>query len=228
MVPADLLDEASLGAAATAVLERWGVVDVVVHNGRFVGPGNWDSFMDTPVRVIRDHMQGGFFAPLVLNKYLIPPMIENGGGLILDITSAAGFADPPRPAGQGGWGISYGAMKAALQRVAGLLSQELAPHRIRVINIDPGGIVTDRVVKDRAIYGLEASGEPPEVVGAVVAWLATHPEASEFTGQTVFAQEFCHEHGLLPGWPGPRRGFSGQPDRAAAQVAEIAARYASR
>jgi hypothetical protein len=38
----------------------------------------------------------------------------------------------------------------------------------------------------------------------VVAWLATSPEAARFSGRTIEAQFFCHERGLLPGWPGPR------------------------
>src|SRR5262245_29334379 len=37
-LPADLLDRASLAAAATTVLERWGRVDVLVQNGRYIGP----------------------------------------------------------------------------------------------------------------------------------------------------------------------------------------------
>src|SRR5262245_28724372 len=48
-VPADLLDPASLGAAVTTVLERWGRIDVVVHNGRYIGPGHMDRFLDTPI-----------------------------------------------------------------------------------------------------------------------------------------------------------------------------------
>ena len=35
VAPADITDDASLGAAATLVLERWGHVDVVVHNARY-------------------------------------------------------------------------------------------------------------------------------------------------------------------------------------------------
>src|SRR5579864_3346933 len=42
MVAADLLDPVSLGAAVTTVLERWGRIDVVVHNGRYIGPGHMD------------------------------------------------------------------------------------------------------------------------------------------------------------------------------------------
>src|SRR6516164_2965549 len=47
-VQADLLDPASLGAAVATTLERWGRIDVVVHNGRYIGPGHMDQFLDTP------------------------------------------------------------------------------------------------------------------------------------------------------------------------------------
>jgi NAD(P)-dependent dehydrogenase (short-subunit alcohol dehydrogenase family) len=41
VLPADLLDRASLGAAAALTLERWRRIDLVVHNARFIGPGIW-------------------------------------------------------------------------------------------------------------------------------------------------------------------------------------------
>jgi len=225
-VPADLLDRASLGAAATTVLERWGTVDVVVHNARYIGPGHMDRFLDAPISAIENHMQGNFFAPLVLNKYFVPAMIEHGGGLIVDVTSGAGFGDPFAPAGEGGWGISYGASKAALHRVAGILGTELAAHHVRVVNVEPGFIATERIAQDMARYGFEPDGEPPEVVGAVVAWLATSAEAVAFNGTTVFAQDFCHERGLLPGWSGPKaRPPGARPDLSGARQAEFDAKY---
>src|SRR5690606_37862066 len=46
-LPADLLDLASLDAAAAEVLSRWGHVDVVVHSGRYIGPGLKDWTLDT-------------------------------------------------------------------------------------------------------------------------------------------------------------------------------------
>src|SRR5690349_25037112 len=36
VLPADLLDRASLGAAVATVLERWGSIDVLVNNGRYI------------------------------------------------------------------------------------------------------------------------------------------------------------------------------------------------
>ena len=36
---------------------------------------------------------------------------------------------------------------------------------------------------------------------AVIAWLATHPEAVSMSGQTIHAQPFCKQRQLVPGWP---------------------------
>ena len=43
VLPADLLDRGSLGAAATTVLERWGTVDLVVHNAQLHRAGAYGS-----------------------------------------------------------------------------------------------------------------------------------------------------------------------------------------
>ena len=83
VLPADLLDRASLGAAATTVLERWGGVDLLVHNARFIGPGHMDMSLDTPVGVLEKHVQGNALAPLVLNHYVLPAMLAKGGGTMV-------------------------------------------------------------------------------------------------------------------------------------------------
>ena len=43
-----------------------------------------------------------------------------------------------------------------------------------------------------------------DVIGVVINWLLTDPEAESYNGQNIEAQFFCHERGLLPGWAGPR------------------------
>lgn len=204
IVVADLLDPASLGAAAATILERWGVVDVVVHNGRYIGPGHMDRFLDTPIELIEKQIYANAIAPLVLNRILLPPMLAQGRGTIVHITSAAGYADPTVPAGEGGWGLGYPMSKAAAHRVAGILAVEHGHQGLRTFNVQPGFINTERIIQDMAAFNIEPIGAPPEVVGAVVAWLATSDAADEWIGRTVEAQFLCHELGLLPGWPGPR------------------------
>jgi NAD(P)-dependent dehydrogenase (short-subunit alcohol dehydrogenase family) len=205
MVPADLLDRASLGAAVATVLERWGRVDLLLNNGRYIGPGHMDVFVDTPIDLLDAHVQANVMAPLVLTKLVLPNMLERGSGILVNMTSTAAMAVPHAPTvGAGGWGMGYGLSKAAFHRVAGFLATELGDRGILTYNVQPGYISTERIAIDMGGFGFGDTGEPPEVVGEVVAWLATNPEAAALTGQNIEAQYFCHDKGLLPGWGGPR------------------------
>jgi NAD(P)-dependent dehydrogenase (short-subunit alcohol dehydrogenase family) len=226
MLAADLLDFASLGAAAARVLERWGRVDVVVQNGRYIGPGHMDLLLDTPIELIEKQLRANVVAPLVIAQLFLPGMRERGEGAFIGITSAAGYGNPPAPAGKGGWGMGYGISKGAFQRIAGLLAVEHSDRNIFSCNIQPGLIQTERLTQDMAEFGF-SGGAPPEVIGAVCAWLATHPEERRrWNGDTLEGQYFCHEQKLLPGWEGPRVGPE-QPvryDLAGARLVEHEAR----
>lgn len=199
----DLLDRATLEAAVTRVLDEWGAIDVLVNNGRYIGPGHMDRFMDTPVDLFEKQIEANVIAPMVLSQLVIPHMIERGSGSIINITSAAGYGDPPAPAGDGGWGMGYGVSKGGFHRIAGVLAVELGAQGIRAYNVQPGFVATERMAMDMAEFGFDASqGAPPDVVGAVVAWLVTDPEAQSMNGQNIEAQDFCRERNLVPGWSG--------------------------
>jgi NAD(P)-dependent dehydrogenase (short-subunit alcohol dehydrogenase family) len=198
----DLLDRTSLGAAVTTVLERWGHIDVLVNNGRYVGPGHMDRVLDTPVELLDRHLEANVMAPVILTKLVLPHMVAQGAGTIVNLASASGRSDPPAPAGAGGWGLGYGMSKAALHRMAGILALELGDRGILAYNVSPGFIATERITIDMAEFGFDAAaGAPPDVVGAAVAWLVGAPEAAELSGTWVEAQQVCRDRGLLPGWP---------------------------
>ena len=201
VLPADLLDRASLGAAAATMLERWGGIDLLVNNARFIGPGHMDHIAETPVEVLEKHVQGNALSPLVLIRQFLPSMLAKGQGTIIHITSTAGYAPPAARAGEGGWGLSYAMSKAAGHMLAGHLAVEYGDKGLRAFNIQPGAIRTERILQDMAEFGFGADfGEPAEVIGAVVHWLASSPEADSLNGKCIQGQEFCAERGLLPGW----------------------------
>ena len=207
----DLLDRTSLGAAAATVLERWGRVDVLVNNGRYVGPGHMDQLLDTPVELLDRHLEANVMAPVILTRLVLPGMVERGNGVVVNLASGSGTMDPPAPAGEGGWGLGYGMSKGALHRIAGFLAVELGSRGIVAFNLSPGFIATERIAQDMAGFGFDASrGAPPDVVGAVAAWLVTSPEARERNGDWIEAQEVCRDLGLLPGWPPERSGATGR------------------
>jgi len=203
-LPADLLDHASLVRAASAAAAELGPVDVLVNNGRYIGPGHMDHVLDTPVEILRDHLEANALAPVVLAKAVLPAMVERGGGTIIDITSSVAFEDPPAPAGQGGWGLGYAFSKGALHRIAGILAVELRDRGIRAFNVQPGFVTTERMRQDMAAFGFDAeTGAPPEVVAKACRWLLESPDADALNGQCVHAQELCDRLGLLPGWSLP-------------------------
>ncbi len=198
----DLLDRSSLTAAVDTVLGEWGRVDVLVNNGRYVGPGHMDQVLDTPVELLDRHLEANVMAPVILAKLVLPQMVERGDGVIVNLASASGAMDPPSAAGSGGWGLGYGMSKGALHRMAGILAVELGDRGIRAYNLSPGFIATERITIDMAEFGFDASaGAPPDVVGAVAAWLVTAPGARARNGEWIEAQALCKELGLLPGWP---------------------------
>jgi NAD(P)-dependent dehydrogenase (short-subunit alcohol dehydrogenase family) len=198
-VPCDLLDRASLGAAVATVLERWGHIDVLVNNARYIGPGHQDRFVDTPIELLERHLDANVLAPLVLCELVLPGMRARGGGTIVNITSSAAYSDPAAPAGAGGYGMGYGISKGALHRVAGFLDVELRDEGIRAFNLNPGFVATERIRMDLPVGYSADLGAPAEVVGAVTRWLTT-AAADEHRGGTVQAQPLCDELGLVPGW----------------------------
>ncbi len=198
----DLLDRTSLGSAVATVLERWGRIDVLVNNARYVGPGHMDLLVDTPVELLDRHLEANVMAPIILTKLVLPDMLDRGDGVVINLASSSGTMDPPSPAGHGGWGLGYGMSKGALHRLAGILAVELADRGIRAYNLSPGFIATERIAMDMAEFGFHAeAGAPADAVGAVAAWLATSPRAAERNGQWVEALPLCRDLDLLPGWP---------------------------
>lgn len=209
-VPADLTDRASVIAAAQAVLTKWGPVDVLVNNGRYIGPGHMDRFVDVPLELLDRHLEANVMAPLALIKEFLPGMLERGSGTIINISSGAGTHDPTGPVGNGGWGIGYGFSKGALHRVAGILSLELHEQGIRTYNVQPGYIATERMAQDMGGFGLGldvSSGPPPDAVGAAIVWILSNPDAAEARvaqdARELEAQDLTAKLGLLPGWPTP-------------------------
>jgi NAD(P)-dependent dehydrogenase (short-subunit alcohol dehydrogenase family) len=210
-VAADLLDPASLGAAVTRTLDVMGRIDVVVHNGRYIGPGHMDLFMDTPMELLRKQMEANVFAPLIINQMVIPAMVAQGGGIFINITSGAAYGTPGNPAGKGGYGLGYGMSKGAFQRIAGFLNTELKDKGIKAFNVQPGLIATERIGQDMAKFGIKNDGAPMEVPAKVVTWLCTQPasETDRYMYETIEMQNFCDEKKLLPGWSGPWKAPAG-------------------
>jgi NAD(P)-dependent dehydrogenase (short-subunit alcohol dehydrogenase family) len=194
----DLAARADWPAAVDAALARFGRIDVLVNNGRYVGPGHMDPFEDTPVELIEQMMLCNVVAPLTLVKLCLPAMKRQGGGIVINITSSAGEQETPAPIGQGGWGLGYSLSKAALNRMVPGLAKELRPYDIAVIGLMPGFVGTERMAAELAEFGFDASKAlPVENPGRVCAMLATAKDPMYFSGKDVYGPGFHAEHALV-------------------------------
>jgi NAD(P)-dependent dehydrogenase (short-subunit alcohol dehydrogenase family) len=198
----DLLDHASITAAADEVERAWGGVDVLVNNAVHTGEGSMTLLLDLDVDTLRTKFEANVVSQFVLTRRLLPGMLDRGGGTIVNLTSAVALGDPPAPAGQGGWGFAYAMSKGAFHRLAGMLAVELGPRGIVAVNVEPGFVVTEAMEVNAREHGLEGHyrGAPPSVPAAVIAWLATDADPGEVNGQTIRAQKAALDLGLHPDW----------------------------
>jgi NAD(P)-dependent dehydrogenase (short-subunit alcohol dehydrogenase family) len=194
----DLTDLASVEAATTKLLDEWGGVDLVVHNGRHIGPGLMDTILDTPIEQYPLFLMAHGVAPIRITQMLLPAMLERGGGTFVTISSGAGYwfyPESPRP------GLGYRIGKAAGHTLVGSIQAEHGADGIRAFNVDPGFVVTERNSLDAAEFGFDPSwGAPPAAIGAAVAWLVRSPEADELQRIDIQAQSLALERNLYPDW----------------------------
>ena len=203
VVPMDLLDSESVLAASEAVFAEYGRVDVLVNNAIYQGSDLNLPFMELQPETLQRVFQGYVLTPFLLTRAVVARMLEQGGGVVINVTSGAGETDPPVAAGKGGWGYAYGAGKAAVSRLSGILSIELGEQGIRAYTLNPGVVTTEALratIGDKGVIALRARSAPPEVPAAVMLWLGTNEAARDYQRQTIHCQPFAREHGIVADW----------------------------
>ena len=186
-VQADILDEASICAAAARALDEFGSIDLLFNNAVYQGDGNLAPLLDVERTQLESIMQGNLYTPLALVKALLPAMLQRGRGTIINMVSYTAFNNPPAPADRGGWSFAYPASKAALARMAGSLRVEHAGSGLRCFNLEPGTVLTEVMkaagITEEVLKRYHACS--PAAIAAVVAWLADNEPEPEWGPEDV-------------------------------------------
>jgi len=133
---ADVTNSDEVAKAVGAAREAYRTLDILHNNvgiGTFGGPvelaeADWD-------RTIEINMKGAFLAC----KHALPPMLEQGGGVITNISSIASLGVSPFPF------VAYAASKAGLDHLTRSIAVQYAGQGIRANAILPGVIDTPMV-----------------------------------------------------------------------------------
>src|SRR5712672_3151022 len=132
-VQLDLMDAASIWAAAKAIEEAVGAPYALVHNAGISAAGMVEEGdMQLWQNMFATHVMG----PVELTKALLPSMREAGRGRIIMVSSAGGVRGQPSIA-------PYSAAKGALERWGESMAGEIAPFGLGVTVLVTGSYDTD-------------------------------------------------------------------------------------
>ena len=185
-VVCDVSDEASVQQMVDETLAQWGRIDVLVNNAAANLPNIdvVDMEIDAWRRVVDVNLTG----PFLCARSVLPTMIEQGSGNIVNISSIGGRH------GSKGRG-PYRAAKAGLINLTETLAAETFAHGIRVNCVCPGGVETEML---RMIGGVTPDRKlmTPDQMANVVLYLVSD-DSSAITGTTIDA--FGPTHPLFSG-----------------------------
>ncbi|SAL31967.1 3-oxoacyl-[acyl-carrier-protein] reductase [Caballeronia terrestris] len=178
----ELTDEASVEAAVQNTLAAHGKIDVLVNNAGITG-GNgttWELAPDVWRRVIDVNLIG----PYLTCRAIVPHMLKNGYGRIVNIASVAGKEGNPNAS-------HYSASKAGLIGLTKSLGKELATKNILVNAVTPAAAKTeifDSMSQQHIDYMLSkipmSRFLQPDEAASLILWLSS--EDCAFSTGAVF------------------------------------------
>ena len=184
-VVCDVSDEASVQRMVDEAISHWGRIDILINNAATNLPNIdvVDMQPDAWRRVVDVNLTG----PFLCARALLPKMIEQGSGSIVNISSIGGRH------GSKGRG-PYRAAKAGLINLTETLAAENFSHGVRVNCVCPGGVETEML---RVIgASLDRQLMTPDEMANVVLYLASD-DSSAVTGTSIDA--FGPTHPLFSG-----------------------------
>jgi NAD(P)-dependent dehydrogenase (short-subunit alcohol dehydrogenase family) len=193
----DHRDDDGVRAVVEGIAAERGRLDVLVNNVwggyEYLHRGEYQHanapFWTRPLSLWDDMVVAGVRAHYVTSALAAPLLIRSGGGLIVHIS----FFAAVRYQGD----VPYGVSKAATDRLAADMAEELRAHRVAVLSLYPGLVRTESVLAaaNSGFFDLSNS-ESPQFIGRAVAALAADPHVLERTGRAVVAAELAEEYGF--------------------------------
>ena len=131
--PVDVTDSAAVEKTRDDTLKAFGKIDILVNNAGIAGVNKtvWETDLEEWRKVLRINLDG----PFIVCKAVVPAMLKQKYGRIVNIASIAGKEGNPNAA-------HYSASKAGVIALTKSLGKELAAHDILVNAVTPAAAKT--------------------------------------------------------------------------------------
>lgn len=149
-VRCDVADEAQVKRTVATVLDQFEKIDILVNNAGTIVRKN---IVDTTVEEWDSTMNVGVKGIFLFSKYVIPHMIYQGGGVIINTSSGCAIRATEGAA-------SYNAVKGAVSALTRGMAIDHAAQNIRVNCVCPGDVVTPMLISEGIQTGRITTGIP--------------------------------------------------------------------
>ncbi len=129
----DVRNVDSIQAAVAKIIATSGRLDIVINNA---GVGITGPLEEIPTEEIKNNFETNFFGPIEVMKAVLPQMRAQKSGLIINVTSIAGYMGLP-------YRSVYSASKGALELITEALRMEVKSFGIQITNVAPGDFATN-------------------------------------------------------------------------------------
>src|SRR5690554_5883348 len=129
----DVADRELIEKTIAEVIAKETRIDVLINNA---GAGITGPLEEIPASEIQRNFQTNLFGPIEVMKAVLPQMRKQKSGLIINITSIAGYMGLP-------YRSVYSASKGALELITEALRMEVKQFGIHITNVAPGDFATN-------------------------------------------------------------------------------------
>lgn len=149
---ADVSSNDQVTSAVDKLINELGSVDILINNA---GIAKFGSFLELDVEEWEKIIQVNLLGMYYVTRAVLPKMMEQKSGDIINISSTAGEKGGPVTS-------AYSASKAGVLGLTESLAMEARKHDIRVTALTPSTVVTDLAINEGLVTGDEENVLQPE------------------------------------------------------------------
>lgn len=166
MAAADVSNNESVISAVEHIKSELGAIDILINNA---GVAKFGKFLELEPEAFKNMIDINLMGVYYVTRAVLPGMIEQNSGDIINISSTAGERGGPVTA-------AYSASKFGLIGLSESLMQEVRKHNIRVTALTPSTVATDLAIAGNLTDGNpENVMQPEDLAELMVAQLKLHP-----------------------------------------------------